>query len=43
VFACYGSTDIGTAADLERMRRTAVGAPRFETRIFADADHGYDG
>jgi pimeloyl-ACP methyl ester carboxylesterase len=43
VFACYGSTDIGTAADLERMRRTAVGAPRFETRIFPDADHGYDG
>jgi dienelactone hydrolase len=43
VLACYGSNDIGTAADLERMRRNAVGAPRFETRIFADADHGYDG
>jgi pimeloyl-ACP methyl ester carboxylesterase len=43
VFACYGSNDIGTEADLELMRRNAVGAPRFETRIFADATHGYDG
>jgi hypothetical protein len=25
------------------MRRNAAGAPRFDTRIFADADHSYDG
>ena len=43
VFACYGSNDIGTEADLELMRRNAVSAPRFETRIFADANHGYEG
>lgn len=32
-----------SAADLETIRAGATAAPRVDTRVFQDADHGYDG
>jgi pimeloyl-ACP methyl ester carboxylesterase len=42
IFACYGSDDIGGAAELEIIRRNATSAARVETVIFEGANHGYE-
>jgi hypothetical protein len=45
LFACYGTDEawVGGAAELETIRRTAIGAARVETRLFEGADHSYAG
>jgi pimeloyl-ACP methyl ester carboxylesterase len=45
VFALYGTEEptVGTAADLETIRRAARAAARVETRMFEGADHLYRG
>lgn len=45
IFALFGSEEpsVGTAADLELIKRNAVGSPAVTTRIFQGADHSYAG
>jgi len=45
IYAIYGSNEptVGTAADLELIRRNAAAAPSVETRMFDGADHSYAG
>jgi dienelactone hydrolase len=45
LYAIYGSNEptVGTAADLELIRRNAAAAPSVDTRMFEGADHSYLG
>jgi dipeptidyl aminopeptidase/acylaminoacyl peptidase len=45
LFLCYGTReeDVGTAADLEMIRRNAVSAGSIHTQMFEGAEHGFVG
>jgi pimeloyl-ACP methyl ester carboxylesterase len=45
LFVCLGTEEptVGTAEDLETIRRKAANASRVETRLFQGADHSYAG
>lgn len=45
ILAFYGTNEewVGTAADLETIRRNARAAARLDTRVFEGADHSYTG
>lgn len=45
LFVCYGTReeDVGTAADLEMIRRNATSAARIHTQMFEGAEHGFVG
>ena len=45
IFAFYGTNEewVGGASDLEVIKRSAVAAPRVDTRMFEGADHSYFG
>jgi dienelactone hydrolase len=45
LFLCYGTReeDVGTAADLEMIRRNAVSASSIHTQMFEGAEHGFVG
>jgi hypothetical protein len=44
LFACYRAAESAEGPDLRGgIRRNAPAAPRVETRLFPDADHGHSG
>lgn len=45
LLACYGTDEawVGGANELELIRKNARAAARVDTRLFADADHNYNG